>query len=292
MASVSSPNPERAAELAENLSNIRNRVKKAVTLSSRAQHLTNPLLIAVSKYKPSSDILECYGLGQRDFGENYVQELIDKAKELPEDIRWHFIGTLQSNKSKALSTIPNLYSVQTISSVKGADAINKALPPERESTPLNILLQVNTSGEDSKSGLPPLLPSAESPTSGQTEVTGDTESTEVMAPLVDLAKHIILNCPRLRLQGLMTIGALSESLSEADINRDFETLKTTRAELQRQLKSLPDDADKPVRWGEDGHLVLSMGMSSDFEAALKAGSDMVRVGTGIFGQRPKKETTP
>lgn len=90
----------------------------------------------------------------------------------------------------------------------------------------------------------------------------------------------------------MTIGALSESVSESDINRDFETLKTTRDALERYLRSLAGNEGKPVSWGESGHLVLSMGMSSDFEAALKAGSDIVRVGTGIFGQRPKKGTTP
>jgi len=173
--------------------------------------------------------------------------------------------------------------------VKAADAINKVLPPERESAPLNILLQVNTSGEDTKSGLPALSPT-ESPTSGQTELTGSAESTE--PPLVELAKHVVFKCPRLRLQGLMTIGALSESVSDSDINRDFETLKATRDVLERRLRSPTDSEDKPISWGEGGRLMLSMGMSSDFEAALKAGSDVVRVGTGIFGQRAKKVTTP
>jgi len=289
MASVSRPDPDRAAELAESLSDIRSRVTEAVASSSRSGDLPKPLLVAVSKYKPSSDILECYQQGQRDFGENYVQELIDKAKELPQDIRWHFIGTLQSNKSKALASISNLYSLQTISSVKAADAINKVLPPERESAPLNILLQVNTSGEDTKSGLPALSPT-ESPASGQTELTGSAENTE--HPLVELAKHVVFKCPRLRLQGLMTIGALSESVSDSDINRDFETLKATRDVLERRLRSPADSEDKPISWGEGGRLMLSMGMSSDFEAALKAGSDIVRVGTGIFGQRPKNVTTP
>ncbi len=82
MASVSRPDPDRAAELAENLSDIRSRVTEAVASSSRSGDLPKPLLVAVSKYKPSSDILECYQQGQRDFGENYVQELIDKAKEV------------------------------------------------------------------------------------------------------------------------------------------------------------------------------------------------------------------
>jgi uncharacterized pyridoxal phosphate-containing UPF0001 family protein len=101
--------------------------------------------------------------------------------------------------------------------------------------------------------------------------------------LLELAKHVVTLCPRLYLQGLMTIGFLSESLSAADENRDFETLKRTRDSLQNALSSANLEG-----WGQDGKLLLSMGMSSDFEAALKAGSDIVRVGTGIFGERHKK----
>ncbi|KAK7027253.1 hypothetical protein VNI00_015342 [Paramarasmius palmivorus] len=256
---------ERAEELRESLAEIRERVE---ALSSNSA-----TLVAVSKYKPSSDILVCYENGQKDFGENYVQELVDKAKELPSSIQWHFIGTLQSNKAKILASIPNLYAVQTISSEKGANALNKALPEDR-TTPLNILLQVNTSGEDSKSGVAPLS-------------RGVDESN---AELKQLAKHIITSCPKLRLQGLMTIGALELSLhaTETEKNADFERLKETRDVLTEWLASeLGDSASG--KWGENGRLLLSMGMSSDFEAALKAGSDIVRVGTGIFGQRKKKE---
>jgi len=107
-----------------------------------------------------------------------------------------------------------------------------------------------------------------------------------------LAGHILKKCPRLRLEGLMTIGALELSLaaSETEKNADFERLKETRDILDRHLKATyPEALD---RWGDESssRLVLSMGMSGDFEAALKAGSDIVRVGTGIFGQRPKKST--
>jgi len=240
-------------------------------------------LVAVSKYKPSADILVCYEDGQRDFGENYVQELVDKAKELPLEIQWHFIGTLQSNKAKLLASIPNLHTVQTLSSEKAANALNKALPANR-TVPLNVLIQINTSGEDAKSGLPPLSLSPSIPTSSPSE-------------LHKLAKHIITSCPKLRLHGLMTIGALELSLSASEMekNADFERLKETRDALQGWLQtefgSQTDVEDKSWRWGDDntGKLVLSMGMSSDFEAALKAGSDIVRVGTGIFGSRKTKE---
>lgn len=164
--------------------------------------------------------------------------------------------------------IPNLYSIQTLNSVKAATALNKHLSSERPR--LNVLLQVNTSGEDAKSGLLPLSP--------------DVNCSE--AELTKLTRHVITECPRLHLQGLMTIGSLTESLqSEEKPNEDFEGLVRTRDVLQEILRTLPDAEG---RWGVDGKLLLSMGMSSDFEAALQAGSDIVRVGTSIFGSRPKK----
>ncbi|KAI5119651.1 hypothetical protein M0805_009012 [Coniferiporia weirii] len=269
-----SASPERAAELAENLAEVKSRVKAAS--GRREEGLIaqgrEPLLVAVSKYKPSADIQACYELGQRDFGENYVQELVTKAKELPQDIRWHFIGALQTNKSKLLASIPNLYMMQTLATIKAADALDRAIPQER-TTPLNVLLQVNTSGEESKSGVPPL---------------SDTDANDASSELVTLAQHIIVQCPRLRLLGLMTIGSLAESLSAADENTEFAALRRTRDLLENRLKNaFPDD--NANRWGESGRLLLSMGMSSDFEVALQSGSDIVRVGTGVFGERHTKE---
>jgi len=253
---------KRTAEILEALTEIRSRTHQASSSS--------PTLVAVSKYKPSSDLLACYEGGQRDFGENYVQELFDKAQQLPRDIRWHFIGTLQSNKSKVLASIPNLYTLHTLTSAKAATALDKAMPSERTS-PLNVLLQVNTSGEGSKSGLSPLTTSS----------TPDSE-------LIQLARHVVKSCPCLHLQGLMTIGSLAQSLSTSE-NEDFETLKTTRDVLQQFLDNDREELGEDIgKWGEHGKLLLSMGMSSDFEAALKAGSDIVRVGTGIFGERHKK----
>ncbi|KAF8972276.1 hypothetical protein BDZ97DRAFT_1019266 [Flammula alnicola] len=264
---VEKTTPERTEELLESLAEVRARVKAASLQTS------SPALVAVSKYKPASDILTCYNDGQMDFGENYVQELEEKARRLPTDIRWHFIGTLQSNKAKTLASIPNLFSIQTLGSIKAATALNKTLPAERAS-PLRVLIQINTSGEDSKSGIPPLTSSS------------DLESSE----LILLAKHVVAECPRLRLEGLMTIGALELSLtaSETEKNADFESLKATRDVLDRYLKKT--FVGKEAKWGDEtsGRLLLSMGMSSDFEAALKSGSDIVRVGTGVFGERAKK----
>ncbi|KAK0446206.1 hypothetical protein EV421DRAFT_1901883 [Armillaria borealis] len=261
---MTSVSQERKAELLESLAEIRSRVLSA-------SPATPALLVAVSKYKPASDIQACLEDGQLDFGENYVQELVEKAKELPLEIRWHFIGALQSNKAKTLAAIPNLYAIQTLTSEKAASALNKALPSDR-TAPLNVLIQVNTSGEEAKSGLAPL---SENNPSGE---------------LTQLAKFIVNQCPRLRLQGLMTIGALEQSLNSGDDNADFERLKETRNLLHRFLLSEFQDTGKG-KWGAetgDGRLLLSMGMSSDFEAALKAGGDIVRVGTGIFGSRKTK----
>ncbi|KAL4241678.1 Pyridoxal phosphate homeostasis protein [Abortiporus biennis] len=259
--------PERIAELHDNLTDVRSRVQRIVADPS-APTSAQITLVAVSKYKPASDVLACYEAGQKDFGENYVQELVEKAEQLPVDIRWHFIGALQSNKAKILASIPNLYTIQTLTSTKAATALNKNLPTER-SSPLNILLQVNTSGEDNKSGLTPLTP------------TTDLGSSE----LVQLARHIITDCPRLHLQGLMTIGSLRESLSaDEKPNQDFLNLIKTRDLLQEALVKEGFSG----KYGENDKLLVSMGMSSDFEAALKVGSDIVRVGTGIFGSRPKK----
>ncbi|THV06314.1 hypothetical protein K435DRAFT_773290 [Dendrothele bispora CBS 962.96] len=287
---------ERTQELRENLKEIRQRVQDA---SASVSSGTPTKLVAVSKYKPSSDIMVCYEDGQRDFGENYVQELVDKGKELPLEIRWHFIGTLQSNKAKILAAIPNLHTIQTLSSKKAATALNKALAASSSNnnartSPLNVLIQINTSGEDAKSGLPPL--------SSSSLISNPNLVAE--SDLGKLAKHVILNCPHLHFQGLMTIGSLELSLtaSETEKNADFERLKETRDLLQEWLRASASGeeeeftgvqgGDNKAKWGSEehgGNLVMSMGMSSDFEAALKAGSDIVRVGTGIFGQRKMKE---
>ncbi|KEP54622.1 YggS family pyridoxal phosphate enzyme [Rhizoctonia solani 123E] len=254
----------RQEELTESLKEVRWKVESAY--ASRATRTTPPCLVAVSKYKPASDIRACYDLGQLDFGENYVDELIQKASMLPESIRWHFIGSLQSNKCKKVAGVPNLYCLHTLDSIKKADALQKALPSTRKE-PLKVMIQVNTSGEDSKSGLQPLSP----------ENIGESE-------VLALARHVIKSCPALELYGLMTIGSYEASTSGEE-NPDFQTLIRTRGILQDALRG---DDQLGDAWGKGRSLALSMGMSADFEEAIKAGGDMVRVGTGIFGSRPPK----
>jgi pyridoxal phosphate enzyme (YggS family) len=222
-------------------------------------------LIAVSKLKPANDIAALHQPPnplQTHFGENYVQELIEKSHLLPRSIRWHMIGGLQSNKCKQLAEqIPNLWCVSSVDSIKKANELEKgrkALIEKNDSgvsdgEKLRIMVQVNTSGEESKSGVEP----------------GAT---------TELCRHVIEKCPHLQLFGLMTIGAIArskETTPETE-NEDFVALKETRDKVAEELG-----------W-EKEMLELSMGMSADFEGAIGQGSDEVRVGSQIFGERPAK----
>jgi hypothetical protein len=200
--------------------------------------------VAVSKTKPADAVREAHAAGQRHFGENYVQELVAKAGELPADINWHFIGTLQSNKARTLLSVPNLFCVETVDRQKTASALSKAVEAAGRASPLRVLVQVNTSGEESKSGCAP----DEAP---------------------DLAAFVVEECPQLELAGLMTIGAPDDSEEPVA----FQTLESARAEVAQRL-GMPYES-----------LELSMGMSDDFETAIRMGSDSVRVGSLIFGAR-------
>ncbi|KAI0301064.1 hypothetical protein B0F90DRAFT_1721408 [Multifurca ochricompacta] len=272
--------PERIKELQTSLAEIRARVNAAASAPTNTTTPSDPLrggsptLVAVSKYKPAEDISACYDVGQRDFGENYVQELVEKAALLPIDLRWHFIGTVQSNKAKALAGIENLFAVQTLSSIKVADSLNRHRAAEH--APIRVFIQVNTSEEEVKGG-----------------ISADDGDDGILV----LAKHVIDRCPNLRLVGLMTIGAPGNG------RVDFEVL---RRERDRLVSALPDDGMWGMEMVEEGEvedsaegdlgrrrrrfkLLLSMGMSDDFELALRSGADIVRVGTGIFGARPPKK---
>ncbi|KAI3405860.2 hypothetical protein KGF56_001467 [Candida oxycetoniae] len=233
----------RARELAENYNAILSKVDKL-----------NPSvrLVAVSKFKPSSDIMALYSIGVRHFGENYVQELVAKSQELPKDICWHFIGALQSGKAKDLSNkVANLYAVETVDSLKKCKQLNNARA-RNDGEVINVYLQVNTSGEEQKSG----FTSEEDMQETIEYLTNDPEST------------------KLKFQGLMTIGSFAESTSGEE-NHDFKKLQEFKEKLDKKY---------------DLDLHLSMGMSNDFEQAIKQGSTSVRVGSLIFGARPKKET--
>jgi len=196
-------------------------------------------LLAVSKRHPELAIREAYQAGQRVFGENYVQELLEKAEQLSDlDIEWHFIGPLQSNKTRKIAVVANW--VHTIDRAKIAQRLNDQ---RLESLPkLNICIQVNISEETSKSGI--------------------------------LAKHVpafaeeISKLSRLKLRGLMIIPA-----TETDFIKQRKVFSQA-AELLAQLNRQGFNLD-----------TLSMGMSSDMEAAIAEGATIVRIGTAIFGKR-------
>eukprot|EP01029_Cantina_marsupialis_P028095 TRINITY_DN774566_c0_g1_i1.p1 TRINITY_DN774566_c0_g1~~TRINITY_DN774566_c0_g1_i1.p1 ORF type:complete len:235 (-),score=53.77 TRINITY_DN774566_c0_g1_i1:195-899(-) len=203
-----------------------------------------PELLAVSKTKPIELLQEAYEAGQRDFGENYLQEMVQKSQEMAEDIRWHFIGHLQSNKCNLLAKCLNIGSFQCLDTIKLANQLNKVF--KREDRILPVYIQVNTSGEASKSGVKP-------------------------DEVVELAVHIAKECENLKILGLMTIGAPEDPEFEC-----FKLLGKCRDEVCETLGV------------SSTTMGLSMGMSGDFEAAIKMGSSCVRVGSTIFGVRAKK----
>lgn len=194
-------------------------------------------LLAVSKTHPSQSLREMYQAGQRSFGENYLQEALTKIDELQDlEIEWHFIGHVQRNKTKHLA--------EKFDWVHGVDRliIAERLSSQRMDSrkPLNICIQVNIDGQDSKDGCQP-------------------------DEVVELVKQIS-QLPNIRLRGLMVIPAPENSVAFADAKTLFEQVKSLHA--------------RPQDWD-----TLSMGMSGDLDAAIAAGSTMVRVGTALFGAR-------
>eukprot|EP00966_Prymnesium_polylepis_P089800 2079574-Prymnesium_polylepis.1 len=129
-----------ADELVANLNSVRERVLTAH--SARPGGSPAPILVAVSKTKPSELLKAAYDAGQRDFGENYVQEVVAKGLELPSDLRWHFIGHLQTNKVKELVSVPNLFCVHTVDTIKLASELQKRVAALRPDRPLEIMVQV------------------------------------------------------------------------------------------------------------------------------------------------------
>ena len=208
-----------AAALAYNLESVRARIAAAATAAGRP---SPPSLVAVSKTKPVELLRIAYDRGQRDFGENYVQEVVAKAPQMPADVRWHFIGHLQSNKAKDLvAAAPNLFCVHTVDSLKLAQELQKRVAALRPDNPLAIMVQVNTSAEESKSGCEP-------------------------AAVVELCAEVVASCPLLRLCGLMCIGKYSAA--EGSAVEDFEVLKRCREQVAagREHPRAAQRADCPL----------------------------------------------
>jgi PLP dependent protein len=200
----------------------------------------NVTLVAVSKTKPVEDILELYDLGQRDFGENYVQELVDKAEQLPKDIRWHFIGHLQSNKVKYIA--PFVHLIHGVDSLKLLKEINKQA--EKNNRVIDCLLQVHIAQEETKFGF------------------DEHELNDLFNNLTIEPLNNIKTC------GLMGMASFTDYMNK--VRNEF-----------RHLKNIFDK----LTIHHSLFTILSMGMSSDYKIAIEEGSNMVRIGSLLFGER-------
>ncbi|MGN6164422.1 MAG: YggS family pyridoxal phosphate-dependent enzyme [Flavisolibacter sp.] len=202
-------------------------------------------LVAVSKTKPVEDILELYQLGQRDFGENYVQELADKQAQLPKGIRWHFIGHLQSNKVKSIA--PFVHLIHGVDSFKLLKEIDKQA--QKLNRVIDVLLQVHIAQEETKFGL----------------------DAQELNEIINIHASELSTLKSINITGLMGMASFTEDANK--IRAEFHYLKTLfdkHAKLQTPNFQLQ---------------TLSMGMSSDYKIAIEAGSTMVRIGSLLFGAR-------
>ncbi len=237
MSVTSNSTPPSNPSLSPNLTKVRQRIDQQTQQSNRSPN--SVALLAVSKKHSTEAISQLYTLGQRDFGENYLQEALSKIGAIPhKDIVWHFIGPIQSNKTRAISE--HFSWAHTVDRLKIAQRLSEQRP---ENMPkLDVCIQVNIDRQTSKSGVAP---------------------SEVNA-LVNAAKAL----PNIRLRGLMVI-------PNPDTNTDGRAFKDTKL-LFDQIK-------------QNNHLphwdTLSMGMSADLEQAIAHGSNIVRIGTDIFGPR-------
>ncbi|XP_044516800.1 pyridoxal phosphate homeostasis protein isoform X1 [Gracilinanus agilis] len=251
------------------LRNVKERVQQSAARRPRDLPAIQPRLVAVSKTKPADMVIEAYAHGQRSFGENYVQELLEKASNAKilsscPEIKWHFIGHLQKQNVNKLIAVPNLYMLETVDSVKLADKVNNSWQKKGSPERLKVMVQINTSGEEilifstsfldfhlslheGKHGLPP---------------------SETVATV----QHINAKCPNLEFVGLMTIGSFGHDVTQGP-NPDFQTLLSLRKEVCEKLSIRIDQVE------------LSMGMSMDFQHAIEMGSTNVRIGSTIFGER-------
>ena len=199
----------------------------------------NYTCVAVSKTKPTEDILKIYNLGHKDFGENKVQELEIKHSILPKDINWHMIGHLQTNKVKKI--VPFISLIHSVDSIKLLKVINKESKKINKIT--KCLIQVNISNEENKYGFK-------------------------FSDLNFLNSDFLNDYKNIEIIGLM--GMASYSSNKLNIQKEFNSLNDKYMNLKNDLSSFS---------------ILSMGMSNDYELALSEGSNMIRVGSKIFGER-------
>ena len=226
----------------ENLAEVEKHVCEACERAGRSRDEVT--LIAVSKTKPVSMIEELLPGGTRDFGENKVQELMEKYEVLPKEIRWHLIGHLQRNKVKYI--VDKAYLIHSVDSLRLAETISEEGVKKGVTVP--VLIEVNVAGEESKFGVSP-------------------EETEELV-------RAIAKLPAIQVKGLMTIAPYVENPEDNRVH--FSKLKQLSVDIRnKNIDNVSVD-------------VLSMGMTGDYQVAIEEGATMVRVGTGIFGERNYK----
>lgn len=225
--------------ISDNIKKIQKNIEKSCQKAGRDPKEVT--LIAVSKTKPIPMLEEAYQAGSRDFGENKVQEIMDKHPALPEDIRWHMIGHLQRNKVKYI--VDKVALVHSVDSLRLAEELNRQAG--KKQAEIDVLVEVNIAEEESKFG---------------------TSRAEAIQLVEEMAK-----LPHIHVKGLMTIAPFVEDPEE---NRKYF----------RQIKELSVDITKK-NIDNVSMSVLSMGMTNDYMVAVEEGATMVRVGTGIFGER-------
>ncbi|KGK90428.1 pyridoxal phosphate biosynthesis protein [Desulfosporosinus sp. HMP52] len=227
------------AGIEQRLNEVRRRINQAAERSKRDPSTIR--LLAVSKTQPISSLEEAYRAGQRAFAENRVQEWLEKAPNLPNDCQWHLVGRLQTNKVKYLDD--KIAMIHSLDRLPLLEALN--IQGERRSIVWTTLVQVNIARDPAKAGLMP------------------EEVPDFLSSVGDF--------PFVRIQGLMTIGALEASMTETQ--GFFRQLRELRDRLQSR------------KWPGTHLHELSMGMSQDFELAVEEGATLVRVGRQIFGDR-------
>ena len=208
-------------------------------------------LVAVSKTKPVEDILELYQLGHRDFGENYVQELVDKEAILPKDIRWHFIGHLQSNKVKYIA--PFVHLIHGVDSENLLKEIHKQAA--KNNRVIDCLLQIHIASEETKFGF------------------SENELNDL---------NVLNDLQNVRIKGLMGMASFSDDMNL--VRSEFKKLRSIFNDYFSPKQKTPETAETPLTI-HHSPFTLSMGMSGDYKTALEEGSNMIRIGSLLFGER-------
>lgn len=214
--------------ISENLKNLKSKLPHNVTL------------IAVSKTKPVSDLMQAYNAGHKVFGENKVQEMESKWQEMPKDIQWHMIGHLQRNKVKYIAPFVSL--IHAVDSLRLLKEINKQA--KRNERVIDCLLQIKIAEEDSKFGM------------------------DIADATALLNSEELQNFKNVKIVGLMGMATFTDD--EKQISQEFQRLKKVFDQFKIEKSELK---------------ILSMGMSGDYKIAIENGSNMVRIGSAIFGER-------